>query len=92
MWSDRGLLDDAEFVHHPVVACTNVLVREWQGGHSGSLLENGCVKLRLAGLPVASGMEKWWSDGGSPAFDAAFAERWGRQDFERQEGGRAAAA
>lgn len=41
------------------------MVKEWQQGRSGSLMENGTLMLRPTNMPEAEKVQLWWSQGGS---------------------------
>lgn len=64
LWGERAQQPDAIFEGQPVVALKGVLVKEWQSGRSGSLLEAGHLVFR-PDLPAAQKVQEWWSQGGS---------------------------
>jgi len=64
LWGDRAKQDDSFFSNSPVIGIRGVMVKEWNGGRSGSLLEAGS----LVFSPTTSEAQKvreWWASGGS---------------------------
>jgi len=66
LWGDRAELPDSKFDAKPLLAFKGVLVKEWNGGRAGSLLQNGVVEFDPKG-PEADRVKQWWSNGGSSA-------------------------
>lgn len=66
LWGDRAKLPDAQFEGNPVVAVKGVLVKEWNGGRSGSLMQEGHIDFKYAGVE-AQRMQNWWASSGSSA-------------------------
>jgi len=66
LWGERAQEADAKFEHNPMMAFKGVLVKEWNGGRSGSLLQDGVMEFQPTG-PEADRIQKWWSNGGSSA-------------------------
>jgi len=64
LWGDRAKTEDAKFDGKPILAIKGVLVKEWNGGRSGSLLQDGAVVFGPEG-PEVQRIQKWWSEGGS---------------------------
>jgi replication factor A1 len=64
LWGDRAKTEDAKFDGKPVMALRGVLVKEWNGGRSGSLLQDGAIVFNPDGAE-AQRIQKWWSEGGS---------------------------
>mmetsp|Transcript_68583 Transcript_68583/g.125068 ORF Transcript_68583/g.125068 Transcript_68583/m.125068 type:complete len:459 (+) Transcript_68583:95-1471(+) len=64
LWGDRAKQEDKNFEGQPTVAIKGVLVKEWQGGRQGSLLQSGTLQFKPA-MPEAQRMQQWWSQGGS---------------------------
>ena len=64
LWGERAQMQDSVFAGNPVVVMKGVLVKEWNGGRSGSLLEGGDILLDAA-VPEMEKMRRWWSEGGS---------------------------
>jgi len=64
LWGDRAKTEDAKFDSKPILAIKGVLVKEWNGGRSGSLLQDGALIFQPDG-PEAKRIQKWWADGGS---------------------------
>jgi len=64
LWGDRAQQDDKLFDGGAVVLIRGVLVKEWNGGRSGSLLEAGSLIFSPA-TPEAEKVKLWWSTGGS---------------------------
>lgn len=69
LWGDRAQKADSEFQGTPLVAIKGVLVKEWQQGRSGSLLESGHLELNpdvsKPEFEVAQKVLEWWNRGGS---------------------------
>eukprot|EP00928_Gymnodinium_smaydae_P020576 TRINITY_DN1794_c0_g1_i2.p1 TRINITY_DN1794_c0_g1~~TRINITY_DN1794_c0_g1_i2.p1 ORF type:complete len:455 (-),score=110.45 TRINITY_DN1794_c0_g1_i2:373-1737(-) len=63
VWGDRAK-DDSKFAGQPIIALKGVLVKEWNGGRAGSLLQDGGISFAPEG-PEAARVKKWWSQGGS---------------------------
>lgn len=66
VWGDRAKLPDSDFDGHPVVAFKGVLVKEWNGGRSGSLLADGHMDLKFNGAE-SQRIQSWWKASGSSA-------------------------
>mmetsp|Transcript_6081 Transcript_6081/g.14108 ORF Transcript_6081/g.14108 Transcript_6081/m.14108 type:complete len:598 (+) Transcript_6081:82-1875(+) len=66
LWGDRAKQDDKLFENSPIVKLEGVLVKEWQGGRSGSMLETGALNFNPEG-PEAAAVQSWWKEGGSTA-------------------------
>mmetsp|Transcript_73887 Transcript_73887/g.211912 ORF Transcript_73887/g.211912 Transcript_73887/m.211912 type:complete len:609 (+) Transcript_73887:88-1914(+) len=64
VWGDRAKQDDKLFEGNPVVFIQGVLVKEWNGGRSGSLLEAGSLTFKPE-TPEGQKVQQWWSAGGS---------------------------
>merc|ERR1719446_959408 len=64
LWAEKGQLSDADFDGKPVIALKSILVKDWNGGCSGSTIESSLVSLR-PDLPEATRLQDWWSGGGS---------------------------
>jgi len=64
LWGDRAKTEDSKFDGKPVMAIKGVLVKEWNGGRSGSLLQDGAIIFNPDG-PEAKRIQKWWTDGGA---------------------------
>jgi replication factor A1 len=64
LWGDRAKQEDSVFEGNPVACIKGVLVKEWNGGRSGSLLESGAFMLNPAQYPEAKKAQQWWSEGG----------------------------
>mmetsp|Transcript_114103 Transcript_114103/g.285448 ORF Transcript_114103/g.285448 Transcript_114103/m.285448 type:complete len:597 (-) Transcript_114103:57-1847(-) len=64
LWGDRAKQEDQVFDKHPVVSIKGVVVKEWNGGRSGSLIEAGSLSFQPT-TPEAQRVQQWWSDSGS---------------------------
>jgi len=64
IWGDRAKQEDKVFEGKPVIGLKSVLVKEWQGGRAGSLLEAGSMIVHPT-FPAAQKVQQWWSQGGS---------------------------
>jgi hypothetical protein len=64
LWAERASQEDAKFEGHPVVALKSVLVKDFNGGRSGSLLQSGSIAFSPA-VAEAKRVKEWWSQGGS---------------------------
>jgi len=64
LWGERAQQEDKVFEGNPVVHIRGVLVKEWNGGRSGSLLEAGSLHFAPT-LPEADKVQQWWAQGGS---------------------------
>jgi len=64
LWGDRAQQDDKLFDSGAIVLLQGVLIKEWNGGRSGSLLEAGSLAFSPA-TPEAEKVRLWWSTGGS---------------------------
>jgi len=66
LWGDRAKFPDSKFESNPVVALKGVLVKEWNGGRSGSLMQDGHIDFEYSGVE-AQRMQNWWTNSGSKA-------------------------
>jgi len=64
LWGDRAKQEDALFDNNTVVSIKGVIVKEWNGGRSGSLLEAGSLAFKPTS-PEAQRVQQWWADSGS---------------------------
>mmetsp|Transcript_127334 Transcript_127334/g.368698 ORF Transcript_127334/g.368698 Transcript_127334/m.368698 type:complete len:608 (+) Transcript_127334:57-1880(+) len=64
LWGDRAQQEDKVFDGGALVLLQGVLVKEWNGGRSGSLLEAGSLIFSPT-TPEAEKVRLWWSTGGS---------------------------
>jgi len=64
LWGERAQQEDKVFDGNPLVHIRGVLVKEWNGGRSGSLLEAGSLHFAPAS-PEADKVRQWWAQGGS---------------------------
>jgi len=64
LWGDRAKTEDAKFEGKPLVAIKGVVVKEWNGGRSGSVVQDGALVFDPDG-PEAQRVQKWWKEGGS---------------------------
>mmetsp|Transcript_136154 Transcript_136154/g.379548 ORF Transcript_136154/g.379548 Transcript_136154/m.379548 type:complete len:459 (-) Transcript_136154:87-1463(-) len=63
IWGDRAKQDDANFEGSPVLGLKGVVVKEWNGGRSGSLSEGGALVFSPQ-LADAERVRQWWTQGG----------------------------
>jgi hypothetical protein len=64
LWGERAKQADDAFEGNPVVGMKGVIVKEWNGGRTGSLSESGSLVFALA-IPEAKRLQHWWSQSGS---------------------------
>jgi len=64
LWGDRANTEDSKFEGCPLIAIKGIIVKEWNGGRSGSLLQEGVLTFDPDG-PAAQRVQKWWREGGS---------------------------
>lgn len=64
LWGDRANTEESKFEGRPLLAIKGVIVKEWNGGRSGSLLQEGVLTFDPEGLEAERVM-KWWKEGGS---------------------------
>lgn len=64
LWGDRATEPDAKFDGKVLLAFKGILVKEWNGGRSGSLLQDGVMEFNPQG-PESERINKWWLNGGS---------------------------
>mmetsp|Transcript_113163 Transcript_113163/g.178013 ORF Transcript_113163/g.178013 Transcript_113163/m.178013 type:complete len:467 (-) Transcript_113163:240-1640(-) len=64
LWGERAQQEDKNFESNPVVALKSVAIKEWNGGRSGSLLQNGSIVFNPP-LVEAKRVQEWWLQGGS---------------------------
>jgi len=64
LWGERAKQEDKAFEGNPVVGMKGVIVKEWNGGRTGSLSESGSLVFALA-IPEAKRLQHWWSQSGS---------------------------
>eukprot|EP00932_Pfiesteria_piscicida_P006436 SRR837773.16378.p1 GENE.SRR837773.16378~~SRR837773.16378.p1 ORF type:complete len:283 (+),score=104.52 SRR837773.16378:103-951(+) len=64
LWGERAKQDDSVFANNALVLLQGVIVKEWNGGRSGSLLEAGSMTLQPS-TPEAQRVRDWWAQGGS---------------------------
>jgi len=70
LWGDRAKMEDSKFDGKVLLAVKGVLVKEWNGGLGGSLLQDGALIFNHDG-PEAQRIQKWWKEGGSSQSIAA---------------------
>jgi len=63
VWGDRAKQEDQTFEGNPVVGLKGVMIKEWNGGRSGSLSEGGNMVFKPK-LPDAARVQQWWTGGG----------------------------
>lgn len=66
LWGERAETPDSKFDSKPLMAFKGVLVKEWNGGRAGSLIQNGVIEFDPTG-PEAERVKQWWTNGGSSA-------------------------
>jgi len=76
IWGDRAKQEDSVFQGNPVVCLKGVVIKEWNGGRSGSLSEGGMLVFRSA-APEAKRVEEWWSGGGKAQSLTALSKAFG---------------
>lgn len=64
LWGDRAKQEDRVFENQPLVWIKGVVVKEWNGGRSGSMLEGGALVFNPS-TNEAEKVKAWWSAGGS---------------------------
>lgn len=64
LWGDRANMPDEKFQGQPAVALKEVLVKEWNNGRSGSLLQDGHL-LFDSKEPAVQKVMQWWASGGA---------------------------
>lgn len=64
LWGDAAKMEDAKFEGNPVIGMKGVLVKEWNGGRSGSL---GSVSDLVFSpeAPECERIRRWWQNGGA---------------------------
>jgi len=81
LWGERAQKADSDFQGNPLVAIKGVLVKEWQQGRSGSLLESGHLELNpdvtKPEFEVAQKVQEWWNRGGSSQSISALSQTGG---------------
>lgn len=87
LWGDRAKQEDSVFDNQPVVCLKGVLVKEWNGGRSGSLLGGGSMDVN-ADLPEVHKLRQWWTNGGSVQSLAALSQTFVGGDKSRIAGAR----
>jgi len=70
LWGERAQEPDSKFESNPVMAFKSIIVKEWNGGRSGSLLQDGVMEFNPTG-PEADRIQTWWKNGGSSTSLAA---------------------
>jgi len=68
LWGERAKQDDKVFEGNPIIALKGVVIREFQGGRSGSLTQAGDLVMKPT-LPEVQKVQKWWSEGGGSKQD-----------------------
>lgn len=63
LWGDRAKQEDKVFGGHPAIGLKGVVIKEFQGGRSGSLLAGGHLVMNPA-FPEALKVQQWWFHGG----------------------------
>merc|ERR1719433_786052 len=64
VWGERAKQEDKTFEGNPVVCVKAVIVKEWNGGRTGSLSEGGALVF-VSTMPEVKRVQQWWVDGGS---------------------------
>jgi len=64
VWGERAKQEDKTFEGNPVVCMKAVIVKEWNGGRTGSLSEGGALVFAST-MPEVKRVQQWWVDGGS---------------------------
>ena len=73
LWGERAQQKDSCFADNAVVCLKGVVVKEWQGGRSGSLLGGGALVLD-GKFPEVDRVKQWWSQGGATQSLAALSQ------------------
>jgi len=76
LWGDRANQPDSDFDNKPVIAMKGVLVKEWNNGRAGSLLQDGVMDLKPEG-PEVTRIQSWWNTSGSSATISALSSERG---------------
>nr|QDO16188.1 replication protein A 70 kDa DNA-binding subunit [Lingulodinium polyedra] len=63
LWGERAKQEGSTLEGHPVVCLKGVVVKEWNGGRSGSLSESGALVLKPT-VAEAQRVHQWWAQGG----------------------------
>lgn len=63
IWAERAQKEDTVFKGNPMVVMKGVMVKEWQGGRSGSLTEGGLMVMQ-PDIPEAKAVSAWWQSTG----------------------------
>lgn len=64
LWGDRAKQEDNVFEGNPVIGLKGVVIKEFQGGRSGSLVQAGHLITKPTFLEAQT-VQQWWSQGGS---------------------------
>merc|ERR1712232_1468884 len=76
IWGDRAKEGDAKFSGQVVLALKGVLVKEWNEGRAGSLLQGGAMVFQPEG-PEAMRVREWWSQHGKTQSLSALSNKGG---------------
>jgi len=63
LWGERAKQEDKNFEGSPTVGMKGVMVKEWNGGRSGSLSESGSLVFSPK-VADAERVQRWWNEGG----------------------------
>mmetsp|Transcript_26812 Transcript_26812/g.80773 ORF Transcript_26812/g.80773 Transcript_26812/m.80773 type:complete len:458 (+) Transcript_26812:66-1439(+) len=63
LWGERAKQEGSTLEGHPVACLKGVVVKEWNGGRSGSLSESGALVLKPT-VAEAQRVQQWWAQGG----------------------------
>nr|QDO16185.1 replication protein A 70 kDa DNA-binding subunit [Lingulodinium polyedra] len=64
LWGERAKQEGSTLEGHPVACLKGVVVKEWNGGRSGSLSESGAL-VTSPTAAEAQRVRQWWAQGGS---------------------------
>lgn len=64
LWNELAQTEDKKFESNPLIGIKSILVKEFNGGRSGSTLERNGLFFEPDGS-VANRIRKWWASGGS---------------------------
>lgn len=64
LWGDKAKVPDSDFEGKPIVGLKAILLKEWNGGRSGSSIDSTVVVLKPE-APEAKRIQQWWSEGGA---------------------------
>jgi len=73
LFGERATIPDSKFEGHPIISLKGIVVKEFNGSRTGSLIREGDLVFGTE-RPEAKRVEQWWAKGGSSQTIAALSQ------------------